>query len=400
VAKKSNKKTRRLLSPKLRVAFDTNVLFTDVAHHLLRMEVKDLIEANSSHDDLILEWYLPKVVVGEREYQMQRKAIELYNHVTKLEKLLGHQLTTEKILRDRIRGTINDQISEFRIKEIEVDTSKVEWSKVINSAVYREPPFDPKEKEKGFRDAIIAESFMQLVSRSPATPRACRLAFVSDDRLLRAHLIERTKSNRNVRILEHINELEDLINTLVSDVPEETVKTWRDKAGKFFFEKSNKNTMYYREEVGKRLAQKYFEELEETPTGNYERQNGTWYIGNPVFQEKKGQRIHWMTPIAVEATLYEKPVASFAGLLGGLGTTILTENSSTDLSMSPTEKQEVGKGTTLLEVYWSVSISAQRQVLSRGTIEGDRFIETDWGKIQTSFNFFAQRFLNNLNTSG
>lgn len=241
---------------------------------------------------------------------------------------------------------------------------------------------------------------MQLISRSPATSRACRLAFVSDDRLLRAHLIERTKSNRNVRILENINELEDLINTLVSAVPEETVKTWREKAGKFFFEKSNEKTMYYREELGKKLAQKYFEELEETPAGNYKRQNGTWYIGNPVFQEKIGQRIHWMTPITVEAKLYEKPRAPSVGLLSGLGTSVLPENLGTSLAISPAEKQEVGTGKTLLEVYWSVSISAQRQVLSRGKIEGDKFVESDWDTTQIPLNFLTEALFKNLSTSG
>jgi len=75
--------------PKLLVVFDTNVLYTQVASDLVRAEVQRIIEENSNHPDLIIEWHLPEVVIGERKYQMLVKAKELIPNLSKLEKLLG-----------------------------------------------------------------------------------------------------------------------------------------------------------------------------------------------------------------------------------------------------------------------------------------------------------------------
>ena len=76
--------------PRLLVVFDTNVLYTSVASELVRTDVKNLIEENSSHPDLEIIWYLPKVVVGERRYQLTAKARPLLPNLEKLERLLGH----------------------------------------------------------------------------------------------------------------------------------------------------------------------------------------------------------------------------------------------------------------------------------------------------------------------
>ena len=59
--------------PRLLVVFDTNVLYTQVASDLVRAEVQKIIEENSNHPDLIIEWYLPDIVIGERKYQMLLK---------------------------------------------------------------------------------------------------------------------------------------------------------------------------------------------------------------------------------------------------------------------------------------------------------------------------------------
>ena len=150
VTKKKTKASRKKAQrrpPMLRVAFDTNVLHTDAAHHLLRREVKDLIRSNSNHLDLNIEWYLPSAVVGEREYQMQRRAFGLFKHVQNLDKLLGHQSTTRDIILGRISSVIDDQLNELDIRKLEVNSNDVEWQGMIDSSVYRRPPFDPGEKE-------------------------------------------------------------------------------------------------------------------------------------------------------------------------------------------------------------------------------------------------------------
>src|ERR1700675_1733123 len=73
----------------LRVAFDTNVLFTGSASDLVRQEAASLI-SQSGFPDLDIQWYLPDVVRLERQFQMQKGALELLAPLARVERLLGH----------------------------------------------------------------------------------------------------------------------------------------------------------------------------------------------------------------------------------------------------------------------------------------------------------------------
>lgn len=224
--------------PKLLVVFDTNVLYTQVASDLVRNEIQRIVKENSKHPDLIIEWYLPEIVIGERKYQMLLKAKELLPNLTKLERLIGHSFGVgEDTLELHVDNAINNSIQKHNFKIAPCDVSEVNWSDLISRSVNREPPFEQNEKEKGFRDSVIAHSFAQLQNSSPSTPNICRLALVSGDQRLQEYVAELTDKSKNVRILSKTDELESLINTLVSTVSEEFVAELTKKASKIFFEK-------------------------------------------------------------------------------------------------------------------------------------------------------------------
>ena len=114
---------KRKTRPELKVLFDTSILFTQVAYDLTRPDVRQLIEKHSSHSDLALTWYLPRVVVDERQYQMQQRALALLPSLEKLEHLLGHRLNvTPDILATRVEAAINDQIEKMSITVLDLDT--------------------------------------------------------------------------------------------------------------------------------------------------------------------------------------------------------------------------------------------------------------------------------------
>ncbi|HFQ94689.1 MAG TPA: hypothetical protein ENK32_11805, partial [Anaerolineae bacterium] len=217
--------------PNLFVLFDTNVLFTQVASDLVRHDVRRIVKDNSNHPDLKISWYLPEVVLGERKHQMLRKAKELLPNMKKLEKLLGHKFGVgEDTLELHVDNAISRGIEEYKFKITNVDVAEVDWNNIISRSVTRDPPFEENEKEKGFRDSIIAHSFAQLHKTSPSTPNICRLALVSEDRRLREYVSELTIDSKNVRILSSLDELEGLINTLVSTIPEEFAAELAEKA--------------------------------------------------------------------------------------------------------------------------------------------------------------------------
>lgn len=301
-----SKKRKKKSKPKLLVVFDTSVLFAQVAYNLVRSEVRQLIETNSQHSDLTIRWYLPGIVVDERRYQMRNKSFELLPSIEKLERLLGHNLNvTKDILVSRVNEAIAAQLEELNIFTLDLDTADVKWKALMNRSVYRLPPFDPGETEKGFRDSIIAETFLQLTRKSPATPAACRLAIVTNDKLLAEYVRVSTREAKNVRVLNSTGELESLINTLVSKVTEEFVAELKDKAEKFFFEKENHACLYYKENIRDKINSSYAQQFEAVPNKGLLRENGTWWISSPVFVKKEGRRLFYMTPISVDTKLFK-----------------------------------------------------------------------------------------------
>ena len=109
----------------------------------------------------------------------------------------------------------------------------INWEDLIDRACYRKLPFD-KEKEKGFRDSIIAETFLQLVNDSPKSPSVCRIVLVSNDGDLSDYIKAATRENSNVKVLSSVDELESYVNILASKVTENFVKEISDKVSHYF----------------------------------------------------------------------------------------------------------------------------------------------------------------------
>lgn len=377
---------KKKAKPELKVVFDTSVLFSQVAYDLVRSEVRQLIEDNSQHFDLSIRWYLPGVVVDERRYQMQRKAFELLPSIAKLERLLGHNLNiTEDILRHRVDEAIDGQLTELGVSTLDIHTTEINWKALIQRAVYRHPPFEPGEKEKGFRDSLIAETFLQLVKQSSATPSVCRVAVVTSDDLLATYVKDNTKEARNVRVLSNISELESLINTLVSQVTEEFVAELREKASKYFFEKENDASLYYKEHIADKIRESYGRELTAIEKEGLLRENGTWWIAKPVFVRKERQRVLWITPINVDAKLskyeYAEPTT---GASFGLTPPSADVEQRYGLRLGgllghPPKKVEVASGQSSFEIHWSVNIT-QTKKLTSPSIDKIQFVSTKWGE--------------------
>jgi len=396
------KKTKR----ELKVVFETSVLFNQVAYNLVRGEVKQLIENNSQHVDLGIKWYMPSVVVDERRYQMRNRAFELLPCIEKLERLLGHKLNiTKDILINRVDEAIKQQLKEMDISIIEIYTKDVDWEKLIQRSLFRRPPFDPGEKEKGFRDSLIAESFLQLVKQSPMTTSSCRLGMVVSDGLLANFVKDSTKDHRNVRVLLSINELESLINTLVSTVSEEFMEDMIKKARKYFFELGNNATLYYKENIRDKIRESYGEELNDTLAEGLKRENGKWRIYDPGFVRKEGQRIFWITQIKVDAKLfrYANPKITIeAPIINNINpyldksiitpsNFILTEPNVEipyergwleEFYQDLPKKVEVSSGQSIFKIHWSVNITTKNRWTSHN-IDKIEFIYTKWDGEET-----------------
>ena len=317
----------------------------------------------------------------------------------KLERLLGHKLNiTPDVLATRVKAAINDQVEKMSITVLNLDTNAVDWPTVINRAVRREPPFEAGKTEKGFRDCLIGQTFFQLVRDSPTTPGHCRLAVVTNDERLAEYVRERTSEAKNVRVLASVDDLESLINTLVSKVTEEFVSNLKSRVQTFFFEEAKESSLYYKEGLRDRLREAFGDELETVRNEGEHRENGTWRIGAPLFNRKERQRTYWITTIAVDAKLfeYQRPtvptsselttLADFGRMpsgiglpladLGRVGLGIRWEDVLTGIPQR-LEKQEIRTGRTKFQVHWSVNITQTAHLVS-SRIEKLEVIGTEW----------------------
>lgn len=407
----TKKKHKRI--PELWVVFDTNSIYTGSASYFLRKEVVDLITENSAHPDLAIKWILPEVVRHERQYQMSRQATGFLPTVQKLERLLGHNLNiAPDILELRVREAVQRSIDTLGLQIEVLDASNVDWQRIILDATYRRPPFDSGESEKGFRDAIVLETFAQLIARAPQNPKSCRLALVTADDLLSTAAAVRTDAATNVRLFATVEELRGLINTLVSEVDEQFVKELMPAADKLFFIAKEQQTLYYEAKISASINERLAGDLGVLPAGA-DRYVVTGYtIATPQFVKKDRQHVHWSSrvdvklnatksvPLAVATTTFDPN-----SLIAPKNLTFLSEpispskvtiqggsdwvsnlwkaypskvTISPDLFSPPAAPQIVSSGRAAYDVNWSTTLNTARK-LTRPQIDSIQFVEVRWG---------------------
>ncbi len=396
---------RRSSTGELKIVFDTSALYTGSEKDLVRKEVASLIGEHKSHSDMAVTWHIPDVVKHERLFQMQRKALEILPSIQRVEKLLGHDLNiTEDILKKRVGETVEEQIRDFGWRILELDVTKIDWNRLILESCYRKPPFEDSDKtEKGFRDSLIIESFLQLVEDSPKTASLCRLVLVTSDGLLKAASQSRIVGLSNTKIVDSVEALKDFINTLVSEVTEEFVQGHRKSAGVYFFNRDTKSGLYYTETVRDTISNKFKKELQILPKGATERENSSWFIYEPQFVKKVRQRVFWTTRVEVEAEAYDwsissisfgqeptsfsSPTISFTGsdpVISSdspyitVGSSGPIYSSSGGTVFAPSSKRvKVGSGKTVFEILWSALLKTTG-AFTRGKIESIKYVDTIW----------------------
>jgi hypothetical protein len=427
----TGKKTRTT-KRELRVVFDTNPLYTASPHELINADTRKLIEINSVHHDLKISWHVPEVVINERHYQMRNHAIELLPAFHKITAVLGIPMPlTPDELPPKVTAVINSTLLKLKIAELKLDHAAVEWKAIIDAATSREPPFQPGKSEKGFRDAIVLETFAQLVEASPSSSARCRLVLVTGDDRLKEAAKARLGQRANAEVVPSLEELQNLINVLISTAEETFVKKMREKAKNLFFVPGNGDTYWYREKVSDKILEKCGPALQAIPQGADRRELDGIEIASPRFLRKEGQRMHWSSQVHYRAAVYQTtsmpagrsidlfaptgnlanpltvpsitlpPLTSGLSLMSTGDTGGLRIPGSIELSKSPlsisslygqagtgptivstntfptTTSTLLKKGVTVIEVQWSATVDTHGKLV-RPSIDDISVVETTW----------------------
>ena len=297
----------------LQVVFDTSAIFTPSATDFFSYEVSKLIQESGSPSDLTIQWYVPEIVILERRYQLVYGAEELLRSVKKLEKFLMQPMGIRNdAIETRTDAIIQEALKKNRVQVIKLDTTKVDWQAIMLNAAYRRPPFEPGDTEKGFRDALVAECYMQLLDASPAEPQSCRVVLITKDNLLSKSINDRIAQRPNAHPPSTTEEVRGLINALISAVSEKFIARIRESASEFFFRPEAKDTLFVNEELQRKIEQQYRDKLLEVPEGAERRINEAWLIAPPQFLKKEGQRVTWISQISLQHSAFRTTYTPFA----------------------------------------------------------------------------------------
>ncbi|WP_155122850.1 PIN domain-containing protein [Burkholderia ubonensis] len=365
---------------------DTNAVFNKEFDTLVCRAARDLIGRHSNHGDLGVRWVIPDIVRGEREFQMRNEFRNISTHVTKAEGLFGQQWgVTQDAVEQRIAARIDEELAALRIDVVPCETGRVDWNDMMRRACFREPPFERGQTEKGFRDAIVCETFIQLASDLIGGDTA---VLVSNDQLVRRHIESRGIAGNRARVVDDLDALHDEIQLRVANVDENTQADIERLAQLRFYPwdtPDDPTTLWSRERIHERIWTEHGDRLRQVPTGTTHVMIGQ-ELSNARLVSKDGNRVHlestllirsgfrvWVpaqsvqqdTPTslaslvspALQGLKDQVPGSTLAGLLG--------------IGRQPSagEWKQVEKPTKdVISIRWSATFS-RRRTLTRMTID-------------------------------
>lgn len=312
--------------------FDTNAIFADSFEQLISRKAAGAIADHSRHGDLDIVWILPEVVRLEREYQMRDKFRHVLTPTKQVEQLLGANWEiSQETIHGSIASRIDHQLASCKISVRACDADLVDLNQITHDAVFRLPPFEPGPTEKGFRDAILCETFYQLANSLSGNETA---VLVSDDKRVQLAVNARMPA---ARVLENIEGLRDEINLRVGNVDAQTASLIENRASRVMFNFSNvgdQTTLWNRENLHAKIWARFQQEINEL----WDNSNASvveQILAPTRLVRKEGARVFFSTLYTAngQATVWvhdpspsKQPVASGLFGLGSYGNPIMDDH--------------------------------------------------------------------------
>ena len=379
---------------KLAVVFDTSAIYTDSGFRIISAEVKRLIQDTRKNAALDVTWLVPSVVLQERIYRLQQKIASLMAQLSSISDLTGGDLDiSEGSLLEALDRKVQQTLGDYGIEVREPDWPRIDLKQMAADSANRQPPFNPGNPEKGFRDAIVLETYLQLLQ----DPRfADHLAvLLTTDELLRKAVARRAGAFGNQYPPGSSEDIRGTIATISEELELELINRMVSVASALFFTPSDPNSVFARFGIPAKIQSQYESAFSARPPGADLRRTFAPTIYQSRFVEKVGDRFHWSNQIAFPSVAYRitysvGPSSSSLGvaatgtyssdLLGddpsSLGTGAISSASSGFPLPNPSYVP-TSNGRTLFEVVWS-AIYSEDQGLTEPNVEKLIFRGTEW----------------------
>jgi hypothetical protein len=314
------------------VIVDTNILWHEDKKNVVNPEFESFWKEQCSSFNLDL--FVPEVVKGELLFQQATSAIKArktidecmdkVNSIT--EKRYRHQIRDDEI-KSRVELRFDKWLKSFNGKILVTPYRRIKWKDVIHASIWREPPFEfnekDKDKEKGFRDAVILETIADFCTKNN---RDISIAFICDDELLRETSDKRLSKETRFTTYESLEEFGSYLKLTQEELTNQFIRSILRKASEKFFKRGDPSCLFRQYNLDTDLKEKfktYFDDpiLSEPtqigtagivgdmlvkPSAWSSATYGRFWIGRAQFKELEGRNIyHWLN-IVTHARLFER----------------------------------------------------------------------------------------------
>lgn len=261
-------KVKRAPPPPHLVVVDTNILWDKDKKLPVSVAFDQFWNRNAGLIPMHLR--VPEVVLGELHFQQTTSAVKTLANITEgFTEISGitsasySHKCNEATIRAQVKAKLEKWLNGHAGSVVSTPVNEIDWAAVVDSAVWRRPPFtfDAKDKnnEKGFRDALILETLAHLCAAQDA---GNTVIFVCNDYLLRTTAELRLRAHKNFLAFESLADFEAYVNLTQQELTNAFVKSIQNHARKKFYIKGDASCIYNRLDVRGRIQKDFAEALE------------------------------------------------------------------------------------------------------------------------------------------
>lgn len=302
--------------PKFLIVPDTNILWYEDKSYAVNPLFEQFINDNKSLASL--ELIIPDMVKQELLFQQTTSALKALEKINENVSLIS-QITRSQhklsITRDQIKKQIESKfdswISLNKASVAKTPYEIIDLNKVCYKAVWHLPPFtfDPKnnDNEKGFRDAIILETVIDLSNKKKSD---CVLVFLCNDVLLKKTALEIIKKDKTFLCYETLPDFGSYLRLTKEKLTNEFIEAISARAERKFYTLNDPKCLFNRTNIGLTIAKDYESDINNPSEEKYNllssltQKNdgsiwkpsniGNWWLPKPEFEKIEGtHEYHW-----------------------------------------------------------------------------------------------------------
>jgi hypothetical protein len=226
---------------------DSNCLYTPNEVEIINLAFSDLFTELRSKCEI--ELAIPDIVASEILNKKLddceaylKEATSGLDRIAKLTLIEPVRLPNIEDLRLNLKSRFDRRVESLGASIIPVP-SVIDWTSLIEKAVSRRPPFSPRSEkgEKGFKDALILETLIEVYKNSPGRV----VVFVCADALLFKTACNQLAGSRFLGVTS-LEEFRSHLELRITQTNEKFTQALLIKAKDVFYTKSDANCIWFR----------------------------------------------------------------------------------------------------------------------------------------------------------